>query len=125
MTASYGHRCRNMRVGLVIHNLEIIKPIIKYTLGTPFDMQPWQRQRLTCKLQPCLFQMITVQMRITASPDELARLQVALLRDHLSQQRIGGNIERYTQKSIRRALIKLARQPTIRHIKLKQRMTGR
>jgi len=48
----------------------------------------------------CLLKMIMIEMRITQTMDELARLQAADLRRHHNQQRIRGNIKWHANKYI-------------------------
>ncbi len=69
--------------------------------------------------------MVGVQVAVPAGPDELARLQVADLCHHQRQQRVAGDVERYAQEDISRALIELTAQLAVCHIELEQRMTGR
>jgi len=47
---------------------------------------------------------------VAAGPDEFADLQFALLRDHVREQCVGRDIERYAEKHVGAALIELARQ---------------
>ena len=66
--------------------------------------------------------MIQVQVAIAARPDELTGLEVTLLRHHVGEQRIGGDVERHAEQRIGAALVQLARQPPVGHIELEQRM---
>ena len=77
------------------------------------------------KLQLRLFEMIRVKMQIAEGVDEIARLQIADLRHHQRQQRVAGDVERHAEKKIRAALVKLAAQFAVLHVKLKQRMARR
>ncbi|MOA08937.1 hypothetical protein D3C78_1287390 [compost metagenome] len=61
-------------------------------------------------------------MGVTTGPDEIAHFQIALLRHHMDQQRIAGNIERQAEEHVARALIQLAREFAVRHIKLEEGM---
>ena len=63
-------------------------------------------------------------MAVAARPDELARLQVALLRHHVREQGVGGDVEGHAEQRIGAALIELAGEPPARHVELKQRMAG-
>ena len=51
--------------------------------------------------------------------------KVALLRNQVRQQGIGGDVEGHAQENIRRALIELTRQFSISDIKLKKTMARR
>jgi hypothetical protein len=57
--------------------------------------------------------------------DKITGLQSANLCDHHRQKRIGCNIKRYAQKDIGAALVQLARQFAVGHIKLEERMAWR
>ena len=64
-------------------------------------------------------------MRVAQRVHEVSRLEAAHLRDHQGKQGIGGNIEGYAEENIRAALVKLARQFSISHIKLEEGVAGR
>src|SRR5262249_15972240 len=72
--------------------------------------------------KPSLFQMVQVDVAISPGPDELADIKFALLGDHMSQQRVGGDIEWNTEKYVRRSLIKLAGEFAASDIELKERV---
>src|ERR1039457_123780 len=63
-----------------------------------------------------------VKMQIAERVDEFARVQPADLRDHQREQRVAGDVERHAEKNIRAALVKLAAQLAVAHVKLKQAM---
>ncbi|MNS85947.1 hypothetical protein D3C72_1198280 [compost metagenome] len=69
--------------------------------------------------------MVVVQVAVAAGPDEVAHFQPGLLRHHVGQQRIAGDIERHAQEDIGAALVELARQPAIGHVELEERVAGR
>ena len=66
--------------------------------------------------------MVQINVTIAARPDEFARQQIALLRDHFGQKRVAGNIKRNSQKAVSRALIELTRKFSVRDVKLKKQM---
>src|SRR4029077_18299358 len=70
----------------------------------------------------CLVKMIQVQMAVADGPNEFTGLQVALLSQHVRQQRIGGDIEGYAEEDIGAALVELAGKPALSDIELKQGM---
>jgi hypothetical protein len=47
-------------------------------------------------LQARLIQMVRIEMAIAAGPDELADLQPALLRENVREQRVVGDVERFS-----------------------------
>src|SRR5207247_3584775 len=77
------------------------------------------------ELQLCLFKMIGIEVQVTKSVNERARLQIANLRDHQRQQRIRRNVERHAEKQIGAALIKLAAQFAVLREELEQRVARR
>src|SRR5487761_2041266 len=64
-------------------------------------------------------------MCITEGVDEISRFQAAHLRHHQGEQGVAGDVERYAQKNIRAALIKLAGELAVGDVKLKEGMARR
>jgi hypothetical protein len=59
-------------------------------------------------LGSCLLNVVAVQVHITSRPYELTRFKVTLLRDHVREKGIAGDVKWDTQKVIRTSLVKLA-----------------
>lgn len=95
-------------MSLIIRDLEILEPVIEDGLRFAFDDQLRRGKRLAAELQSGLFQMAKVDVAISPGPDEFADIEIALLGDHMSQQRVGSDVERDAEKYVRRALVKLA-----------------
>ena len=72
-----------------------------------------------------LIEMVQIQVAVAAGPDEIAHIQIALLRDHVREQRIRSDVERHAQEDVGAALIHLARQPAVGDVELEERMAGR
>ena len=53
--------------------------------------------------------VIQIQMAIAAGPDEIADVEIALLRHHVRQQRVRRDVERHTEKDVGASLIELTR----------------
>src|SRR4029078_10790793 len=68
--------------------------------------------------------MVVVDMNITKGMDELTRFEVAKLGHHQGEQGIGGNVKWYTEEYVGTALVELAAEFSIGHVKLEQGMTG-
>ena len=73
--------------------------------------------------------VIAVDVAVTAGPDEVADFQVALLRHHVGQKRIAGDVERHAQEDVCASLVQLTAKLTFAarncwgsHVKLKKRM---
>jgi hypothetical protein len=77
------------------------------------------------KLDFHLLEMIAVQMAIAARPHEVADVEVALLRDEMREERVGGDVERHAQKDVAASLIQLARQLSVVHVELEERVARR
>ena len=99
--------------------------VLEQARRAPPDVQPRRRKWRARELQIGLLQMIQIQVAVAAGPDELAGGEVALLRDHAGQQRVGGDVERHAEEHIGAALVELAGQPAGSDVELKQRVAGR
>src|SRR5262249_56446319 len=86
--ALYSHGRGDGWMSLIIRDLEIIEPVIEDGLWSAFDDQLRQWIRLAAELQLHLIQVIQVDVAISPSPDEIANVEIALLCDHMSQQRV-------------------------------------
>ena len=69
-----------------------------------------------------LLEMVAIQMAIAARPDEVAHFEIALLRQHVSEQRVGGDVERHAEEDVGAALVQLAAQASVRHVELEERV---
>jgi hypothetical protein len=54
--------------------------------------------------------VVAVDVAVAAGPDEVADVQVALLRQHVRQQRVAGDVEGHAQEDVGAALVELAAQ---------------
>ena len=81
---------------LVVQNLEVFKLVVEDGVGFAFDVECWIGERLTAQLQGHLFMVVAVNVAIAAGPDEVAHIQVALLRNHVGEQGIAGDVKRHT-----------------------------
>src|SRR5215510_13647415 len=86
------HGRGDVRMSLIIRDLEIIEPVIEDRLRFAFDDQLRQWIRLAAELQLHLVQVIQVDVAIPPGPNEFADVKIALLGDHVSQQSITGYI---------------------------------
>ena len=108
------------RVWVVASELEIFEGVVEDALRPPFEREPWERSCIARELLLHLRQVIQVNVRIAAIPDEVAHLQVALLRHHVSEQRVAGDVERNTKEHVGAALVERTREPSFCHVELKQ-----
>jgi hypothetical protein len=106
-----------------------------FSTGRPSPLQPlpvqfadyalWQRERLAGELLVDLLEVVQVEVAVAAGPDEVADVEVALLREHVREQRVAGDVERHAQEQVGAALIELAGEPATRDIKLEETVTRR
>ena len=87
-------------MGIVTFNLEIFEPIVKDRGRFTLDDELWQGTRFTGQLQARLIEVVAVQMGISTSPDKITHFQVTLLRHHMHQQCVAGDVEWQTQEDI-------------------------
>src|SRR5688572_13441 len=106
------------RMRVVADQLEVLELEVVDVLHRRVQLHLRQRPGLAGQLQLRLLQMIAVEMQVTKSVNEGARLQATHLRDHQREQRVGRDVERHTQEQIRAALVQLAAQLTFLHEKL-------
>src|ERR1700678_4108456 len=92
----------------IVDDFEIFKSVIEQAVRLALEPQLRQRVRRARELQIGLLQMIQIQMTVSARPYEIADLKVALLRDHVREQRITGDVERHPEQGIGAALVQLA-----------------
>ena len=107
-----------MRV--VVHHLEVIRRVAEDVLRLALDDQLRQRPRLTRELQLHLAGVVVVDVHVTARPDELAHLQVALLRQHVGEQCVAGDVEGHAQEHVAASLVQLAGQLAVHDVELEQ-----
>src|ERR1700682_1033679 len=94
-------------------------------LDRGIEFQRGQAPWLPRELQPRLFEMREIKMRVAERVHEFAGHETRDLRDHLGQERVGGDVERHAEEHVARALIELAGEPPIAHPELEQAMAGR
>lgn len=111
-----------MRV--VVDDFEILELILKDGGWLALDDQLGQGARLPWKLLSDALQVVEVDVRVPAGPDEVARFQFALLRDHMSQQAIACTIEGQAEHCIAAALVQLAGEPLVGYVELEKSVAG-
>src|SRR5215212_492042 len=75
----------DVRVRLIVYQLEVLEFVIGDRIGFALDTQARRRVGLARELQTDLLQVVRVDVAIAARPDELARREPALLGDHRRQ----------------------------------------
>ena len=110
---------------IVAGQRDVVIDKIEQRIDLRIERQPWQRPWLALKLEARLLDVIEIEVCIAEGVDQLPRLQPGHLRHHHRQQGVGGDVERYAEENIARALIELARQLSVRNVELEQAMAGR
>ena len=123
---SYRDRRLDRRMRIVADEREILEPEIVDVLDRRDSAASAASGRHSrAELFARLLEMVLVKMQIAESVDEFARFEIADLRDHHREQRIGGDVEGHAEKKIRAALVKLAAQLAILHVELKKHVARR
>src|ERR1700674_1011873 len=125
LVISYGDGRFDRGVRIVICQREILEAEIVDIFHSGIELHPRERSKIAGELLTRLFEMILVKVQIAESVDELAGAQLADLRDHHREQRIRGDVEGHAEKQIGAALIKLAAQLAVAHVKLEENVAGR
>ena len=107
---SYRYRRFDGGMVLVIHEFEVFKFVFENRGWFALDLQGRVSKRLAAQLQRDLGLVVAIDVAVATRPDEIADIQPTLLRDHVRQQGVTGNVERHTKKDIGAALVKLATQ---------------
>ena len=113
-----------MRMRIVVLELEIFKPESEDVIYLTVQFHGRQLPRLPRELQPGLLDMVRVEVNISKSVNEIARLKPGNLSHHQQEQRIAGYIEGNPQKDISASLVELAGELSFRHIKLVEKVAG-
>ena len=113
-----------MRVRLIAFDLEVLERIGVDARRAALDAEAGEGVRLTRDLEPRLFDVVGVEMRVAAGPDELAGLEPALVGDHVRQERVARDVERKAKKGVAASLVELEREPAVRDMRLEQAMAG-
>lgn len=119
------HRCCDEGMRVVVLDDEILDLVVEDALRPPGEAQRRVWAWLTRQLQRHLLAVVVVDVRVATRPDERSDLQVALLCNHVSQQRIAGDVERDAEEHVRAALGQLAGEHAIDHVELEHRVARR
>ena len=85
---------------IVASDDKIVVLVVKETFRATFEVKLRQRFRIALQQRLDLFGVVGVDVDVTACPNELADLQVTLLRQHVYQQSIAGDVERQAEEDI-------------------------
>lgn len=113
-----GHFHLNRCVRFVAHHFKVIKRKVVDALHLAPEAQLGKRLGRALQLLAQRFDVVQVDVRIAQCVHKVARLQTGNVRNHVRQQRVAGDIERYAQAHVCAALVQLARQLSVGHVEL-------
>jgi len=105
---------------LIVQHFEVFKFVVEDGVRLALDVERGVGKWLAAQLRFHLFEVVVVDMAVAARPDEVAHFQIALLRQHVGQQRVACNVEGYAQKDVGAALVKLAAEFAVGHVELEE-----
>ena len=121
----YRYFSGNMRVRIVIDQFKVFILEIEYVLYIRiyFHLRKCRGSRLSWSLT--CSQVVQIDMCISQGMYKISGFQSRNLGYHLQEQCVRCDIERYSQKNIRAALVKLQTESSVGYIKLKECMARR
>ena len=81
------------RVALIVGDLEIVIDVVEQRGWLSLQDETRRGERRARKLRVNLREMVAVKVAVPARPDEVTHFKIALLRDHVRQQRVRRDIE--------------------------------
>ena len=118
-------------MALVVQHLKVFKLVVKDRSRFAFDLERGISKGRAAELQVHLFVVVAVNVAVATGPDEVAHIEIALLRHHVREPGVAGNVEGHTQKDVSTALVQLAAELGFFarvlcrcHVELKKRMAG-
>src|SRR4051812_22960213 len=97
---------------------EILQSIGVDRVRTAQQFEPRQRAGRPAELLAGLVEMVRIEVAVAPGPDEDARLEPALLGEHMGQQGIACDVEGDTEKDVAAALVELEVEPPARDLGL-------
>src|SRR5262249_42715492 len=99
------------RMVLVADDLEVLVVVVEERRRPPAQDEARIRERVALELRLDLLAMIVVDVAVAAGPDEVAHVEVALLGEHVREERVARDVERNAEEDVGAALVELAAQP--------------
>ena len=113
-----------MRVRIVSDQLHVFVAEVEQTLDRRIQLQRGQGARFAAELKPYLIHVVRVDVGVAQGVYKVAHFETEVLGHHVNEQGVRGDVERNSQKDVRRALVQLARQLAVDHVKLKKGVAG-
>jgi len=121
----YRDRRLDAGVRVVAHDLEVLDLVVEDRIGLAIDHELGQRTRFARQLLVDLVEVVLVDVRVTARPDELTYLVAGLLRHHVQEQRVARDVERHAQEHVRAALCHHQRELALSYVELEHQVARR
>src|SRR5690554_7876793 len=102
---------------LVAQDLNVLVAVVEDRLA---GRQPELRERvrLAGQLLADLVEVVVIDVAVASGPDELARPVAGLGGDHVREQGIARDVERYTEEQVGAALVQLAAEGAVGDVEL-------
>jgi len=110
---------------IVPDDFKIIIAKAKDVLYLRVEFQLWERAEISRQLQLQLLNVVVVDVGIAEGMYKITYLELTNLGHHMHQKCVRCDVERHAQENICTALVQLAAELTIGHIKLEECMTWR
>ena len=107
---------------MIIDDLEVLELVIQDRCWLALYDQPGKWPRLAFKLLLHAFHLIQVDVTVPPGPDEVAGLEIALLRHHAGQEGILRYVEDLPHRRIARPLEQQAGQASTSNVELEKRV---
>src|SRR6185369_15763155 len=102
---SYRYRRLDRGVALVVLHFEVLVLVFEDRRRPPLDVEHGVGEWPAAQLQFHLLVMVAVDVAVAAGPDEVADGEVALLRHHVREQGVAGDVEWHAQENVGAALV--------------------
>lgn len=119
-----GNRCFDGRMILIIDEGEVVVLEIKDGGDGRIELHLRQWIRVAGELQLGLLQVIEIKVSVAEGVDKVAWLQANHLRYHQREQGVGSDVEGDAQENVGAALVQLAGEFALSHVKLVEQVAG-
>src|SRR5205085_9589280 len=102
----------------VVDELEVAEVVLEDRRWPAPEHEPRKRVRVALELRLDLLAVVVVDVAVATGPDEIADLEVALLREHVREQRVARDVEGDAEEDVGAALIELAAEQVVGDVEL-------
>lgn len=83
-------------MAFVAQYLKVFKLVVQNRIRLALDVQRGVGKWRAAQLQLHLLMVVAVDMAIATGPDEITHIQITLLRHHVCEQGVTGDVERFS-----------------------------